>query len=160
MVFMPLDKVRPEVHQRNAPRGCKLFLDVLSFDRQSCGSVMSFLLGRTALVKSWKDFRACLDAGLDAVTLDGDQGERKGILKGGFYKHDQCLLVQLRNYEDTMSQVEETDKKVHQLNKDIAENNNLKNRLTTELEKVEAKMDRIKGSIDRAKFDHDMRVIR
>jgi len=147
----------PTVHRGPLPNGAKLLLDNVTFE-ESCEQTFAYLLGRTAIVKSSADFAAARSMKLDAITVDGDQGQRDGVLKGGHYRQNECLLSQYRVYRETQENSLNALADLDEVNSQLAEKSSAKEKVMADIQKLEAKIDLAESNLAKAKRERDSQV--
>ncbi len=64
-------------------------------------------MGRTALVDNEDKFRALQELGLNGITLDGVQGSRRGVLRGGHRLQGASLLDLYDEYSQAKDNLEQ-----------------------------------------------------
>ena len=82
---------------------------------------------------------------VNCVTMDGDQVERRGALRGGFVDTRKSRLEAMREYKVMSSKVEATEKEIHNLRNDMTEVSQSITNATTQLSKFSSELEHLKA---------------
>ena len=85
---------------------------------------------------------------VNCVTMDGDQVERRGALRGGFVDTRKSRLEAMREYKVMSSTVEKTEKEIQAIQDELAELSQQITEATSNLSKLSTKLEHLKAAQD------------
>ncbi|WFD34909.1 Structural maintenance of chromosomes protein 3 [Malassezia cuniculi] len=105
VTFMPLNRLRPEPVTLPQASDAVVMLRKLSFDEKLMPAFRQ-VFGRTIICPSLEVAAAYVrSSGVNAITLDGDQANRRGTLSGGYHDPRRSRLDAVRGVQKWISEV-------------------------------------------------------
>jgi len=177
--FLPITNIKPTIQKNSAIRLEKGFVgygDELVESSHKYADILSFLLGRTIIVKEINDAITMgkkYNNTLRIVTLTGDMVNPGGSLTGGAYKNDNTqFLSRKRDLETLEARIHEMDKRLKETDlaylKQREEKKQLDEKFETILSKIQSvsidlngkniQMHQLKGDV--TKSDEDLNELK
>jgi len=120
---------------------------------------MAHVFGRTLLCRTIDlASEVALSANLNCVTLDGDQASHKGSLTGGYYEERHSKLENMKQLREIRAKHEDLVAQSAQLKGDISGADQNVSRILGEIQKHEAKYNRVKSQLQ--SLAHDLKTAR
>lgn len=147
VTFMPLNRVYNDptiTYPPNAQSTCTPLIKKIKFDSQF-ENVVKNVFGKTIVVRELSTgAKIAKSYKLDAITLDGDRADKRGLLTGGFYDFHKRTrldsLAELKNariqHKQTSDELERIREKLHAIDAEIDELNGVIRKVTQKRETV------------------------
>lgn len=122
VTFMPLNRLRPpDTHYPQAPDAV-VMLRKLSFDEKLLPAFKQ-VFGKTIICPRLDIAAAYVRScqGLNAITLDGDQVDRRGALSGGFHDPGRSRLDAVKSVQTWLARVDAAQTQLTQQRRELSE---------------------------------------
>lgn len=174
VTFMPLNRlVTPEVNYPNSnDHQCIPLIKKIKYDKPEISKAISHVFAKTIVCSELqKGSELAKMFNINAITLDGDRADLKGILSGGFrdYKSSRLDVLKLQTKKkNELVKIKEDHKICEQnievINKEFTELNNKLNFDIRKLDKKLSESEPIKSEISQLKdrkynLEHDLRSL-
>lgn len=140
VTFMPLNRLRPpDTHYPQAPDAV-VMLRKLSFDEKLLPAFKQ-VFGKTIICPRLDIAAAYVRScqGINAITLDGDQVDRRGALSGGFHDPGRSRLDAVKSVQTWLGRVDAAETQLSQQRRELSELEQRVTQLYSEMLRCEAK---------------------
>lgn len=159
VTFMPLNRIYNDpniTYPPNAQSSCTPLIKKIKFNPQF-ESVVKNVFGKTIVVKDLTGgAKLAKHYKLDAITLDGDRADKRGLLTGGYHDHHKKTrlesLKDLKNarsqHKKTSDQLEEMRQKIYSIDSEIDVINGSLRKATSKKETILTNIDAFRAKLN------------
>ena len=159
VTFMPLNRLRPPDTQYPHAPDAVVMLRKLSFDEHLLPAFKQ-VFGKTIICPRLDIAAAYVRSsqGLNAITLDGDQVDRRGALSGGFHDPSRSRLDAVRRVQRWLGEVDVLEAQLTQQRQELHELEQRVTQMYSDMLRLEAQRHQLQES--RAASQHELTWLR
>ena len=159
VTFMPLNRLRPPDTQYPHAPDAVVMLRKLSFDEHLLPAFKQ-VFGKTIICPRLDIAAAYVRSsqGLNAITLDGDQVDRRGALSGGFHDPSRSRLDAVRRVQRWLGEVDVLEAQLTQQRQELHELEQRVTQMYSDMLRLEAQRHQLQDS--RAASQHELTWLR
>jgi structural maintenance of chromosome 3 (chondroitin sulfate proteoglycan 6) len=154
--FMPLNRLRPSEANFPTKWGNDVvpLIKKLKFAAKHAPAIQQ-VFGKVVVCRNLELATevATEDGNVNCVTMDGDQVERRGALRGGYFDSRKSRIEAMREYKNLTAKMGNADKEIQEVGKALAEVGQEVTAATAELTKLAAKQQHLLTSAGPARAE-------
>ncbi|CCH46336.1 Structural maintenance of chromosomes protein [Wickerhamomyces ciferrii] len=146
ITFVPLNRVRPQDVTYPDSNDCVPLIKKIGFDPEIENAVKQTFGKSIVAINLERGYELSRQYKLNAITLDGDKADKKGVLTGGYHDFKKSRLESMKIKQDKFKELRDEEKGLFQVKTEITRKDQLILKINDNMKKVSNELENLHSS--------------